>query len=308
MLEAGLKPRLENRFRVRYQRRADSGLSDALRVSISSKLQPDKTKTAWWLLEQKLRERGGAERPLVVILDQVEEVFTRPGATGSTELAEFVELVRSIFVNIRRRPQGKLILGFRKEWLAEISKALRARHVPFSSLFLDRLNARGVVEAVELSSDARRHFGLTVEPALPKRIATELLADTASPAAPTLQILLAGMWDSVSGNPEDKTFSESLYAQTVRGGLKLDHFVSEKMEGLAAAQPSISDSGLGLDILNFHTTELGTAAARTESELQLAYSNHWRDVTTFLQNCQNSYLLIDATSENETGQGERTSL
>lgn len=306
LLDAGLKPRLSRRFRVRYQRRSEQGLTEGLRLAISSKLETDKIAGGWAIAEQKLFEKYERKVPLVVILDQVEECFTRPNS-DPRELDHLVELIREIFVRAIRKPEGKLVLAFRKEWLAEISKKLMQHRVPFASVFLDRLGTRGVVEAVNLSRQVRDHFGLTIEQKLGEKIATDLLSDPKSPVAPTLQVLLGGMWQHVSESRADKAFSEQRYQQATREGLSLDDFVSRELVALAEHQPEVMQSGLGLDVLNFHITDLGTAQTRDEQELKAAYSHHWRGASRFVENCKDSYLLIDASSEDSLANGEPAS-
>src|SRR3712207_8888001 len=48
-------------------------------------------------------------KPVVIILDQVEEVYTRPNETQPDELEQFVAELKRIFTQPGQRPQGKLI-------------------------------------------------------------------------------------------------------------------------------------------------------------------------------------------------------
>ena len=299
LLDAGLKPRLTKNFKVCYRRREPEGISETLRLSISSKLQPDELATAWVRAENSLRKRHDRDIPLIVILDQVEEMFTQPALAHPDELANFVRLLRQIFVLAKTRPMGKLILGFRKEWLAEIAKHLKEQKVPYSGLFLDRLGQRGIIEAVKLNSQIRTHFGIQIEKGLPNRVATDLLSDPSSPVAPTLQVLMAGLWDKLSEQPE-REFSEELYDHSTRDGLSLDDFVSKELTRLEQLQPELINSGLGLDILNAHTTEVGTAQSCSVKETQSAYRHQWSKVDKFLKQCVDSYLLIDVSIDEES--------
>ena len=70
-----------------------------------------------------------------------------------------------MFGDPAQRPQGKLILSFRKEWLAEIEKRLAEQRLPYGKVFLERLDRQGVMEAVAGPARAQRlreHFGLAV--------------------------------------------------------------------------------------------------------------------------------------------------
>ena len=81
-------------------------------------------------------------KPLVVILDQVEEVYTRPNPDWPHEIDDFLNELVVIFGDRSRRPQGRLILGFRKEWLAEIERRILDVRLPRVKVFLERLGRR----------------------------------------------------------------------------------------------------------------------------------------------------------------------
>ncbi len=111
-------------------------------------------------------------------------------------------MLAGLFADPGRRPQGRLILGFRKEWLAEIEKRLEERRLPRAKVFLERLSQAGIVEVVAGPARVprlRNRYGLTVADELPGLIADDLLADRESPVAPMLQILLTGMWAGGQG-------------------------------------------------------------------------------------------------------------
>ena len=81
-----------------------------------------------------------AGKPLLVVLDQAEELFTRPNPELPDEMNDFLDVLAGLFADPGRRPQGRLILGFRKEWLAEIEKRLEERRLPRAKVFLERLD------------------------------------------------------------------------------------------------------------------------------------------------------------------------
>ena len=75
VLAAGLLPRVETLFATRYCRRsAQDGLLGTLRAELAPGAEPFDLGTAWLEIEDK------AKRPLLIVLDQAEEVFTRPRA------------------------------------------------------------------------------------------------------------------------------------------------------------------------------------------------------------------------------------
>ena len=118
VLAAGLFPRLEKSHEIHYLRRdGKKGLLGTLNEGLSKK-EGMTIAESWLDLESK------TGRPLIIILDQVEEAFTRPNPDLPHELEDFWDALQAIFSDPSHRPQGKLILGFRKEWLAEIEKQL----------------------------------------------------------------------------------------------------------------------------------------------------------------------------------------
>jgi hypothetical protein len=106
-----------------------------------------------------------------------------------------------MFCGSDRRPAGKLVLGFRKEWLAELESQLIAYELPRTKIFLEPLDRRGIIEVVQgpaRSKRLRERYGLTVEDGLAEIIADDLLEDRGSAIAPTLQILLTKMWSKAT--------------------------------------------------------------------------------------------------------------
>ena len=144
LLAAGLTPRLEASHTVVYLRREQQqGLLGALQAALLDEADAPSLPAAWAARET----RDG--RPLLVILDQAEEVFTRPNPEQPHELANFLAALQALCGDPERWPQGKLILGFRKEWLAEVKRQVEEHKLPHTDLFLQRLDKRGVIEAIE---------------------------------------------------------------------------------------------------------------------------------------------------------------
>ncbi len=119
LLDAGLLPRLAAGGYERPLPAAGPAKGPA-RVLAGRRSVPGGRPTlgaAWHAAEARL------ERPLVMILDQVEESFTRPTRVGPTNWRNSSRRCGRRFGDRDARPRGKLILGFRKEWLAEITTA-----------------------------------------------------------------------------------------------------------------------------------------------------------------------------------------
>lgn len=300
LLAAGLRPRLEDSHNIRYARRDQAlGLLGTLAAALGTAPEADLT-GAWHKVE------AAAGRPLLVILDQVEELFTRPKEQRPDEMAVFLAALASLFGDPGRRPRGKLILSFRKEWLAEIKERLAEHALPRSEVFLERLDREGIIEVVTgpgRTQRLRAQYGLTIsDPLLPGLIADDLLADRESPVAPMLAILLAGMWEAATARSYDRpAFDTELYHEFRSRGLKLDDFLNRQLQALHGKQPEVVDSGLALDLLAYHTTPLGTAEQRTLADLEQTYRHRQDMLPALVQECRDLYLLVDP-SQNRPGQ------
>jgi hypothetical protein len=306
LLDAGLVPRLKATHEVRYRRRdAKTGLIETLRGALGSADAGRTISAAWQAEEARL------SKPLVVILDQVEEALIgRDSPTNG--FGDFVEAVRTAFDDTSSTPKGKLVLGFRKEWLAEIEKRLSAARMRRAPMYLEPLDRRGVIEAVRgpgtlFAQDGRKverpvlserlstEYGLQVEEELPDLIADDLLSDPGSPVAPTLQILLSKMWDQARKQYRaHPRFDRALYEQMKREGILLSDFLDQQFDRLRAWRPEAVDSGLALDLLTFYTTPLGTSRQQDVADLFQAYGHiDSRELSQLLQQCKDRYLLVD---------------
>lgn len=323
LLAAGLLPRLQSKHTVDYARRDQTlGLLGTLQAMLQCKAPDcDDLTMAWHSAEERIGQ------PLTLILDQVEEYEIRPegdhtaaevtekaedGATTeekaatppSPEMTNFLRMLEPIFVKCRAKPQGKLILSFRKEWLADIRAALHAHRLPFVEVYLDRLDRNGVIEAVQgvTKVDAlRAKYNVTIEAHLPVVIADDLLADPGSAVAPTLQFLLSRMWKGAKALAyQAPVFTQALY-EALRGK-SLDDFLGDQLTLLAADFPAAYASGLLLDLLYSHVTPEVTAGQHTHEELCQLYREQPSSILTLVQRCQDLYLLTDAAHNQPTTQ------
>lgn len=294
ILDAGLIPRLEQDYEVRYLRRGDSGLLNTLKQAFIPEAADLPIEDAWRANEEQLH------KPLIVFLDQVEELFTRPLADMPDELEQLLKAVQAIFSDPNRRPQGKLVLGFRKEWLAELEAQLVVYELPRTKVFLEALDRRGIIEVVRgpvRSARLRERYGLTIDDGLAEIIAADLLEDRGSAIAPTLQILLTKMWArATEANYERPQFSQDLYLQMKRDGILLRDFLNQQIASFRQRFPDAVDSGLLLDIVAMHTTPLGTANQCSIAQLQTEYAHLGATLAGILQHCQDLYLLTMSTS------------
>jgi WD40 repeat protein len=294
ILDAGLIPRLEQSYEVCYLRRGEGGLLDTLQMAFLPEAAEAAAEWAWRAKEEQ------TNKPLIVFLDQVEEVYTRPKSDLPDELGQLLRVLKATFGNPTGRPQGKLVLGFRKEWLAELEAQLVAFELPRAKVFLEPLDRRGIIEVVRgpaLPERLRQRYGLKVEDGLAEIIADDLRADRDSAIAPTLQILLTKMWTKATeANDTQPQFTQGLYQQLKRDGILLRDFLNQQIAAFRERYPAVVDSGLLLDIVALHTTPLGTAGQCTVEQLQVQYAHLGNTLPALLQQCQDLYLLTMATN------------
>ena len=89
----------------------------------------------WHQIEAQSDKQG-----LILIVDQVEEVFTRPHPDLPNELEVFLNCLAVIFNRREGRPNGKIIISYRKEYDPEIVPACKKALLPKEKIFLDRLD------------------------------------------------------------------------------------------------------------------------------------------------------------------------
>ncbi len=244
----------------------------------------------WKALEE------AAGEPLIILLDQVEEVFTKPNSENPDELEEFLKDIQVIFKNPHTQPKGKLILAYRKEYHPEIDEGCKTLQIPREEIFLKQLSKSDIEEVVlGLTSNERlsKRYRLTIEENLPEIIADDLLEDKDSAIAPVLQILLTKMW-KMTEQDEERKFTINNYQQLKKEGILMDDFFEQQMEKLAVWNPSLVESGLALDILNFHTTKMGTAGARDLEDIRERYQHRADVLDGLVSKLKELYLLTDA--------------
>ncbi len=297
LLAAGFQPRLEASHEVLYLRRDRAcGLAGTLARGLGA----EDAGASW-----RLKESVG--KPLAVILDQAEEAWTLPLARGG-EIEAFAAVLRSLFAVRETRPRGRLVLGFRKEWLSEVLQLLDAEKLFYTRVKVAHLDRDAIEEVVlgPASGDRlRRHYGLEVDSELPARIAGDLAGQGAATIAPILQILLTQMWMRVQAGPASPRFTRELYEGMKRRGLLLDDFLTEQFRALHEWRHETVDSGLVLDLLFFHTTPLGTAESRSAAEVAERYG-HRPEIPELVGQCKERYLLAEAGEDRAVEAADRT--
>lgn len=256
---------------------------------------------AWLELEARTAKKG-----VIIIIDQLEEVFTRPISKQKDELNTLLQILSTIFIANEHIPKGKIILSYRKEYDAEIEKAFRVCNLPKEKVFLDKLDATGIEEIVSgLASTPllKNKYRLNIEEELPDLIAQNLLSDRESPIAPVLQIILTKMWQQENQN-DYRLFSIKKYQALRKQGILLDNFFHEQMEKIkrweTKIQKNIETSGLALDILHYHTTHHSTANSRSIDELRMYYQHQSDVLEQLIEKFQTLYLLSSISANHST--------
>lgn len=241
------------------------------------------------------------QKPLLVILDQAEELFTRPNKQINNELDDLSQCLKVIFNFPVFAPQGKLILGYRKEYHPEFEESFKEYAIPRAKVFLEPLSRKDILDIFKGLTETpalKKRYNLQVDKNLPVIVADDLLEDKDSPVAPVLQILLTKMWEKVR-EMQNPTFTVELYQNLKREGFLLDDFFRQQSKKLAEWNPELESSGLPLDILFFHTTHLGTAGSRNLDEIRKHYAHIPEKAELLLYKLKELYLLVEA-GENRT--------
>lgn len=292
LLHAGLLPRWKGTSR--YGRRdAEHGLRGTLRTMLG----PDPT--AKWRAEE-----AQAGVPLLVVIDQIDEAWTRP-ISDQDEVGELLATLAP-YLTSNDPPSGALVLSVRKEWATDLFERLSAWHsLRWEEIGVARLDREAIVEIVTALTPSGLlgdHYRLRVEPeSLAATIATDLLQDPLSPVAPVLQILLTRMWEEAKKKPHTdgmRIFSSALYEYEKVRGYHLHQFVDQQLQTLEA-EPSFGllvRSGLVLDLLEYHLTELESATTRTREVLYNRYGHHSNEtLDSLVARLTDLYLLASAS-------------
>ncbi|MBL0112495.1 MAG: CHAT domain-containing protein [Saprospiraceae bacterium] len=253
--------------------------------------KPSSLPAAWHLVEQKLG------KPLLVILDQLEEAYTRPNTSLGNEMNQLFLHLKAVFGNPASLPKGKILLSYRKEYQPEIEEYCKKYELSRSKVFIEHISKNDIVKLFQEFMTSPRlmsRYHLTVENGLPELIAEDLAADKEAPVAPVLQILLTKMWKkAVDLHPEAPVFTHELYHELKEQGLAMDEFLQNQMQAIKKKLPEAHDLGFVLDMLAFHCTANNTSAARTEKELLAHYPFAIDSAKKVLAACKDSFLITD---------------
>ena len=260
LLDAGLVPRLESAGHlVRYRRRdQQKGLAGSLSDALPLADGQNDLRESWRAEEARPTSRSSSSSTRS---RRSSPVPTRDARRSWTNSSRYW---RAALGDRDKRPRGKLVLGFRKEWLAELDRRFAEAKLPRAKVFLKPLDRRGIIEAIRgpaRPGRLERQYRLAIEDGLPEVIADNLLADAGSAVAPTLEVFLTRMWERArQADPDRPRFDRPLYESLKAEGYLLKDVLDEGLKAIHRWDPAVEESGLALDVLVYHTTDLGTAA------------------------------------------------
>lgn len=266
LLEAGLVAQLQDHYEVFHERYPMNQVLGQLEKRYGVSLSSDPGQA--WL---EIEKRTG--KPLIVIVDRLEEVYMRPSPALRNELREMLKTLAITFNREQGRPRGKLVLCFAKEWFAEVREALRTENLYYFDIFLKPLSKEAILEVLN-NPQLTQLFRLRIDPQVADQIAYELSRDETGPIAPTLQIVLGKMWQQAQKNAPQLntdgsyTFDQALYKRVKRQGFQLEQFLHDQLEQLRPTHRQSLESGLALDVLYEHTKSVTGFLSTIEIEKQ----------------------------------------
>jgi len=306
LLDAGLLPYLEKDFNSFYTRRRRTfGLSQTLinglldlAENLGFYLSEKKTMLENWL---DLEEKTG--KPIILIIDQVEEAATRPllDEKGQEqdpviEANAFLKLLAEVFKNPKTRPRGKAIISYRKEFHPEIDYLFKQAKLLRGKVFIETLKREDLIEIITgltRSEKTREYYNLSIDSNLPNIIADDLLADSdVMVIAPTIQILLTKMWETAySRDDRAPHFDELTYQRLKEEGFLLGDFLQQGLDKIYEKFPHTEETGLILEFLSHFVTPNGTSAKFFRENVLKNYTHINIDMNELIEQMLDLYLL-----------------
>jgi hypothetical protein len=310
LLNAGLLPRLPADCRFAYRRR-NLNLIDDLYSAIAEIIASEPPASGApapnaaqdpTVREAQARTWLSLPHRSLIILDQVEEAITHAVTAGNAmdgELRAFANHVRQLFSQAPANASARLLLSFRKEYLAEIRGYFAEGSTDNSPelldhFWLDRLDHDAIVQVITgpaYSRFTRDKYRIAFPEGdrVPNLIADDLLKGDSS-IATVLQIVLNQLWDAAKPDANGvRNYTVELYENLAIRQNPLEGFYEQQLAALCgpndskAAQQSKTKSaqgeikaaaqGLELDLLYGHTSQLGTSRRRSLDELKNEYPN-----------------------------------
>ena len=275
LLNAGLLPRIRQQYTVYgpVRRSFEQGLDAQLQQ----------------LLAQTRQQPGS--KPTLLILDQVEEMFTHANPERRQEAADFF---RELAQALRDEAAPlRILLSFRFEHFTKIAQPLEDAGLQWLKLGLEPLTPRAVRQAiigVMQREPLPQLFKLHITPELIEAMTAAVCRDEASHIAPLLELQLRSMWDeAVQLHPPNPVFDKTLYMRFET--IALPQMVAHQLQKLPEDWQPAVENGLVLGLLRRLVTPRGTAGSAPAEELRALY-RHIEHFDTLLERLQDTYLLI----------------
>ncbi len=278
LLSAGLIPRLpDDAWIVVYKRRGQDGTATDILEAFKS-----------LLIENK-----GDKRRAVLILDQLEEIFTNP--SGEKEKLLFAKYLEGILMEF---PAAKIILSFREEYLGRITDLLQRSPDSYSLKGINYLAKEGLREAIvgvaEEHSNRYRNIKFH-DTDLPVIMANDLSGTDQRSHSLLLQSILWQMWHQVPID-DDVIFTDDIYRKCKRDSI-ID-LIDNSLNEVGVIAPQFVNSGLAIDLLGFLISDEGTSAIRTEADIFEAYEHiDSTDINKLLGLLGDKYLIHSFADE-----------
>lgn len=280
-LNAGILPRLEQGFHISYYRNENGG---GLLGSLDR-------------LEDK-----GKNRPVFLVVDQVEGIFGEGLSVGLKVLDEFVLKVEK--GSGIAKEDLTVLLSFRKENFAEIDAYFQQKELGYWRYYLHPLNAVGIKNAiigVSQSPGAQKKYQLTMEDDARDAIQAIVAADSESHIAPTLQIILSRLWEEAT---QDGKWPPQINMDLVDSHIKvrsrfLGGYLDQVIELVEGEESEWVRSGLVLSVLEYFVSDLGTGLKRSKEEVEDNFSQI-PEIYDLCRILQDGHLL----TEPHSGQGD----
>lgn len=278
LLNAGLLPCIEEKY------------------TISSLLRHEKKGWLPAIDEWEKKLDNTFSKPPLLTLDQSEEIFTKPiQGNEKKKLAYFLKSWLAAY------PNGRVIISFRKEYLAEILDLLKQEQLNSEKKYVKPLNKREIYEVVYGPMEdkiALDKYQFSIEHEVIDQLVLEIGKDKESHIAPALQLLLTQLWKAANEEAEDKGESnlivdEKLYKKVSSPGVLLANYLDEEINKLRNnhAHAEMVSSGIVWDMLEYLITEFNTTKRRTQNELQKLF-DHVLGIDNLLAVLKDSYLIL----------------
>ncbi len=254
-----------------------------------------------------LIENSEAAQPRLLVLDQLEEIFSNPSAEPEQEIADFQKALAQFY---QVCDNARLLLSFRSDYFTQVRKILDDIDLPWDEMELFPLDRETVLQAITGVTEKpqlKALYNLQFDPpGLPEDIRDDVLKDkNSSHVTPLLQYQLEKLfgkaapdWAATKESPR-VTITAAHYSEDFRKD-NLERMLDAEFEELQKDWKTHTESGLALDVLHQYITDQATAGSRKDADIWGLYE-HISDFPAFFDYLKNrrSLLIGNRTEEGE---------